>query len=97
MCLCLGALCEPLHESSRSRTERFTVGDLHVPPPSKTYRMWEGWLRTLTGDGFSLGLCLWFLVDQAVLVFYGYHERVSHRVSLLVALAMVLYLDDDCL
>ena len=45
----------------------------------------------------SLSHCFWFLIDQAVLVFDGYHKGVSCSVFLFIALAMMLYLDDYCL
>lgn len=75
-----------------SVTESFTIGGLRVPKNPTVGRIW---VRKPTEQEALLCSLDWFLVNQAVLMFDGYEEGISSSVFLLVALAMVLNLDDD--
>ena len=49
-----------------------------------------------TENGHSLCSCPFLLIDETILVFDRYQEGVSDSVFFFVALAVVLYFDDDC-
>ena len=65
------------------------------PKPLLSKRAWVG--TTHRERALFMLLLVKFLVDQAVLVFDRYQEGVSCSVFFFVALAVVLYFDDDCL